>query len=462
MNIAAGCGVHAMAKVLPPIGGPGFLTVKCDAPKALPSSLKRSPRAVRQRHDESAPDSYLWKPVQTKDPNATALFVKTLSMGIASKTFEGAKPLILRCESEFFVSKSSTWCYLVGGKCVVCKGLVAGRPGVQTQASVRIARLPDGMHPFRPLMFAALARNPQITDGNSSNRYSLATLLVTPDGWITKVCGRHHEDLIDLSGVRFCNDKGIALVDQVSVHTADCPTGRLVSLQGALRQLNWRAGHWQKSLMTLPESCRPKDMLTYVVAGTSRESYHVVDLLPVNTPGCGAEMYWHDSIWLKDRVYLNGVMYEAAPSALLCTSLADSEEARVVKAQVMIRDLKRSLIKKYGNVEQGLAKAFFNGRGEEHDLSVNFTEFLGSCKKIAYLGNVTKLWSILDEDMGGTVSQSEFLEGCRHYANDMLTLPPVRDITPRGAEHTLLPLGLDVSEGAPPGSKAAIADRDLS
>lgn len=353
-------------------------------------------------------------------------------MHIANKTLEGSQPYVLRIEKDHFSSKSSAWCYLVGGTCVACKGLVQGR--ANGRGGIRIARLPDGLYPARPLWFAALARNPHVTDvsGPGSNRYSLATLLVTPDGWITKAAGRSPEDIIDLSAIRFCTDKGISLMDEVTVHTVDAGNGRLVSLQGALRHKHWNLGDHLKPLLTLPESCRLPQPLIFIVPGTSVESYHVVSLRKLDIAGCGAEVHWCDSIWIRDRINLTGVMYEADTSALACTLMGQTEYERDVKAQVLIGDFTRCLSKKFGSVHEGLKRAFFIGslnpykdKDIESSSCVNFTQFLSGCKIIGYTSNVTKLWALLDEDQSGSVDYDELLEGARRWNKNNVPLPPL-------------------------------------
>lgn len=265
-----------------------------------------------------------------------------------------------------------------------------------------IARLPEGLRPTRPLLFAALARDVFEDGGRTVISSSLATIMVTPDGEITKLGGGTPEASIDLSAIRFCTDRGISLVDEVSVHAVDIAGSRLVTLQGVLLERSWQHGGVKKQLATLPESCRPAKDLHFIVPGMSREGYHLVYVRPTTAAGSAGEIMWKDSIWIRDRINLTGVMFEVSQDVLSLRLHKTDEEMEVAK-QALMQDLHRRIVKKYGSIDFGLKKAFSITEADE----LNFTQFVAGTKLLGYPGHMTRLWSMLDEDQGGSVSYEE-------------------------------------------------------
>lgn len=379
-------------------------------PPHLPSSIQKC-AATPLPKDELGQSTYQWTPVQKNRSEGPVnrrggVFVTTLCVDFLTQTLEGSKPYMVRVEKANFAAVGgggALWCYLVGGMFVILKGVVSGRKQ-NLPSSVRqnlIARLPEGLRPTRPLMFAALARDVFEDGGRTVISSSLATIMVTPDGEITKVGGGSPEATIDLSAIRFCTDRGISLVDEVSVHAVDIAGSRLVTLQGVLLEKSWQQGGVKKQLATLPESCRPSKELHFIVPGMSREGYHLVHV-ERGVGGKAGEIYWKDSIWIRDRINLTGVMFEVSQDALDLRLHKTPEEVEVAK-QALLQDLHRRITKKYGSLDVGLKKVFCMSEADE----LNFTQFVNGTKLLGYPGHMTRLWSMLDEDQGGSVSYGE-------------------------------------------------------
>lgn len=368
------------------------------------------------------------------------VFVTTLCMDFQGACFAGGTPRMVRIEKENYapVHGGAVWSYLIGGICVVLKGIVAGkRDAGKSSTAVRdlvIARLPEGLRPARPLVFAALAFDTFDDGAREIVNSSLATLMVTPNGEIIKTAGGTPQSIIDLSAIRFCTDRGISLVDEVSVHAVDVNGSRLVTLQGLLLERHWGQVGSKKQLTTLPESCRPAKDIFFVVPGLSREGFHLVHVRPVATAGAGGEIMWRDSIWLRDRINLTGVFFEVAPEAI-AHSMQGTEEEREVTRQGLTRDFSRRLISKFGSIELGLHQAFGL---KTADAEMNFTQFVGGIKKLGYYGNMMRLWSIFDADNSGQVSFEEVQESLLSVNQSILapilqasTLPALTGATKR-------------------------------
>lgn len=359
---------------------------------------------------DTGQSTYQWTPVQKDRSEGPVnrrggVFVTTLCVDFLTQACDGATPYMVRVEKANFaaVQGGAVWCYLVGGLCVILKGVVTGRRSTSQSARENlIARLPEGLRPTRPLLFAALARDVFEDGGRTVISSSLATILVTPDGDISKLSGGSHEASIDLSAIRFCTDRGISLVDEVSVHAVDIAGSRIVTLQGVLLERSWAHGGVKKQLATLPESCRPAKDLHFIVPGISREGYHLVHVRPTTNASSSGEIMWKDSIWIRDRINLTGVMFEVSQDAL-GMRLHKTEEEMEVARQALLQDLHRRVVKKYGSVNFGLKKAFCITEADE----LNFTQFVAGTKLLGYPGHMTRLWSMLDEDQGGSVSYEE-------------------------------------------------------
>lgn len=381
-------------------------------PRSLPSSIQQNKIAGQMPKAVLPQSTYQWNLVQNGGDKSSqtrrhGVHISTLCVDVLTNTFESSSPHMARLEKDNFKGShgGAVWCYLVGGICVILKGMVVGR---SQSTGNRIARLPEGLRPARPLCFAALARDAVEEGGRTVISTSLATILVTPDGDIIKIGGGTPEASIDLSAIRFCTDKGISLVDEVSVHTVDIGGTRLVTLQGRMLEQSWRLGGANKVLTSLPESCRPGKDMHFVVPGVSREGFHLVHVKPLSGTGHGGDITWKDSIWVRDRINLTGIMYEVASSAMHI-SVHKSDEEKEVSRLALMTDFHRRLVKKYGSVAIGLQEAF--GMSQEEEL--NFTQFVSGTKALGYPGHMTRLWAALDDDMSGEVSYEEVLNAVK-------------------------------------------------
>lgn len=403
-----------------------------DRPRQLPASITRSKVAApspRAKSSKSMQSVYQWNSVQKirhEDHvnKRGGVFVTTLCMDFQGACFAGGTPRMVRIEKENYVPVhgGAVWCYLIGGICVVLKGIVAGKrdPGDSSSAvhDLVIARLPEGLRPARPLVFAALALDSFDDGAKEIVNSSLVTLLVTPNGEIIKTAGGTSQSIIDLSAIRFCTDRGISLVDEVSVHAVDVNGTRLVTLQGLLLERHWGQVGSKKQLTNLPESCRPAKDIFFIVPGLSREGFHLVHVRSVATAGAGGEIMWRDSIWRRDRINLTGVFFEVAREAI-AHLMQGTEQEREVTKQALTRDFSRRLNSKYGSIENGLHTAFGL---HTLDAEMNFTQFVGGIKKLGYYGTMMRLWSIFDEDASGQVSFEE-VQQCLLSVNEATSAP---------------------------------------
>merc|ERR1712048_1270550 len=75
-----------------------------------------------------------------------------------------------------------------------------------------------------------------------------------------------------------------------------------------------------------------------------------------------------------------------------------------VRRQICVGEFQQYLTRKYGTIEGSWLVAFKN-----HDKSgqINYTRFCQGCKAAGYVGNVAKLWAMLDEDRSGEISLQE-------------------------------------------------------
>jgi len=428
-------------------------------PRALPDSIRKC-KAVALPKAENLQSTYQWTPVQKNRSEGPVnrrggVFVTTLCVDFLTQTFEGATPFMVRVEKANFaaVQGGAVWCYLVGGICVILKGVVTGRrssAGYSARSNL-IARLPEGLRPTRPLLFAALARDVFEDGGRTVISSSRATIMVTPDGDITKIGGGSPEASIDLSAIRFCTDRGISLVDEVSVHAVDVAGSRLVTLQGVLLERSWQTG--KKQLATLPESCRPSGDLNFIVPGMSREGYHLVHVRPTAAAGSAGEIMWKDSIWIRDRINLTGVMFEVSQDVLNLRLHKTDEEMEVAR-QALMQDLHRRIVKKYGDCRKGLKKAFSLKESEE----LNFTQFVAGTKLLGYPGHMTRLWSMLDEDQGGSVSYEELESAI--YSGLFIEEADQKPQLPHASTTDMVPL--DVTARMPLSARACLEPLNLA
>jgi len=335
--------------------------------------------------------------------------VRTLTMSVASKTFEGAVAHPLRLEPNSFTARETPWCYLVGSSFVVCRGVIVGRCPKDHDPSqgrnIRIARLPVQLRPRRPLQFAALAREPTAGHGGLTYNSHLVTIVVTPDGMISGMSVQEKEAAIDLSAIRFAIDGGISLVDQVSLHTVDVAGSRLVTLQGTLAAGSYFMTHKAKAIALLPESCRPPQDYPFVTSGSCHGGFHLLTLRPLKSNGVGGDLWWKDSVWNHDQIHLTGVMYEVAEGAMSASTLDSNWKPESLK--VFVQDFQTFLIRKFGSIDAAWDIAFDTDRSG----SVNFTEFGMACKATGYVGNATRLWAAFDDDRSGEISREELKIG---------------------------------------------------
>lgn len=347
--------------------------------------------------------------VQSSDMSYNSgIYVNTLSMDIASKTYEGAVSHCIRLEACNFTSKGTLWCHLVGDNFVICKGTVIGscpkHHAPEDGRNMKIGRLPTHMRPREALQFAALSRVAYDVGGHVAFTSNLVTLLVTEDGWILGTSSNELEGAIDLSAIRFAIKGGIALVDGVRLYTVDVGPTRMVTMQGALSPMR-HVLHRTKPLALLPESCRPPQDMPFVVCGSFTASFHLVIARPSYGVGVGGEIQWWDSIWNRDKVHMSGLMWEVSRDAMPYSTLKTTWTGEALA--VFVQDFQRHLIRKFGSIEDAWAQAFdTDGNG-----SVDFTEFGLGCKASGYVGNTTRLWAALDEDGGGDISLEEFMAG---------------------------------------------------
>eukprot|EP00427_Karlodinium_veneficum_P033730 CAMPEP_0169197408 /NCGR_PEP_ID=MMETSP1016-20121227/8256_1 /TAXON_ID=342587 /ORGANISM="Karlodinium micrum, Strain CCMP2283" /LENGTH=281 /DNA_ID=CAMNT_0009274061 /DNA_START=525 /DNA_END=1370 /DNA_ORIENTATION=+ len=263
---------------------------------------------------------------------------------------------------------------------------------------MRIARLPNGHRPEKPLQFAAISRMAYGVDTTYTS--NLVTLIVMPDGWILGSSGREVEGSIDLSAIRFSVGRGISLIDDVTLHTCDLQGTRMVSLQGTLSE-RFYAVHNVRPLALLPESCRPPSTAAFIVAGSSPGGYHLIILAPRYGFGTGGDLVWRDSIWNHDHINMTGIMFEVATDALEHSALSSKWSGESQK--IFVEDFQKFLIRRFGSIEQAWIQAFDpDGSG-----SINFTAFGFGCKASGFVGNATRLWAALDEDGSGEISLEE-------------------------------------------------------
>jgi hypothetical protein len=266
---------------------------------------------------DSVQAPYHWAPAQTSFSVATK--VGTLSMDVDFTKFENIVTHPIRLEPKNFIPRQTPRCHLIGGDFVICKGLVVGKcprhHEPESGKNCKIARLPTQFRPQKVLSFAAISREAYAVQGSICYSSFLVTLLVTPEGYILGVGGREPEGCIDLSAIRFSTSKGIALVDDVSLHTCDIQGTRLVTLQGQLSNRWWTRDH-RHPLAALPESCRPPEKTFFVTSGNSSGGFHLLQIQPSHSFGCGGDVMWKDGIWNRDKLNLSGVFYEIHPNAL--------------------------------------------------------------------------------------------------------------------------------------------------
>jgi len=396
-------------------------------PPVLASSIHRGAFWKAPSPMEKASHAYQWVPVHVRqlDPacggrqsiraleeHAVGTYVTTLTLNIRKETFEKATAHFLRLDPTHFMPNSGKpWCYLLNGNSpfVVLRGVVTrvGRPRERGELAqpLMVGRLPEGYRPLQPLRFAALARQAEDTGGHSSR---LVTLTALPSGEIVTEVGPGGRDevtvgsSIDLSAIRFSTGRGISLIDDVCLHICDVGGTRIAGLQGELSERCFEL-HGRKLVALLPESCRPPQKTHFVVSGTCG-GFHLMAVRPTTTytAGGNGDLVWQDGKWNRDIISMNGIMFEVAAASLQFPN--PLEERSITEGQaIAIMDFQKYLIRRFGTIESAWNQAFdTDGSG-----SVNFTEFGLGCKAAGYVGNASRLWAALDEDLSGSISVEE-------------------------------------------------------
>ncbi|CAJ1387716.1 unnamed protein product [Effrenium voratum] len=377
----------------------------------LPPSLHRAD--IPAKDVEQIQSTYHWRPCQIREhcfaadePGRTlGTYVNTLSFNLSPAMLQAARPLQIRLAPGNFTAQGTVWCYIMEDSFIQCKGVVIGTcpktHDPETGRNIRICRLPVEARPRRALQFAALSREAYDVGGHVSYTSSRVALTVTPDGWICGHSTREMEGAIDLSSIRFCKTGGLSLTDEVTLHTVDVMGSRLVCLQGHLHECFY-VSDCRRPLAMLPESCRPKEVLHFVTAGSGPGAFHLVQVRPMKGSGIGGDLMWKDGVWNHDQVHMTGIMYEVHGDALQCSFLDASWSPEILR--IFVAEFQKFLVAKFGSIEDAWDEAF--------DLdcvgTVNFTQFSMGCKKAGYVGNATRLWAALNQDQGEDISLEEF------------------------------------------------------
>merc|ERR1712187_609595 len=119
----------------------------------------------------------------------------------------------------------------------------------------------------------------------------------------------------------------------------------------------------------------------------------------------GSALVWSDSLWGgNDRLSLSGIIYEVEGSVARIPAAVPWSK---VRRQICVGEFQRYLINKYGTIEGSWSAAFKNLDKSGH---INYTRFCHGCKAAGYVGNVAKLWAMLDEDRSGEITLNELLQ----------------------------------------------------
>jgi len=291
---------------------------------------------------------------------------------------------------------------LAGNRLVFCRGAVfgvwphmhevpLGEEDDPAASNANIARLPEGMRPKRLLRFAAVSRQ--------EAKDELVAIEVRPDGWLRGYGGGHAPGTIDLSAVRFGADAGTPCVDEISIHTCDFAAGtRIVLLQGCCSERAFKI-HTQTNLAQLPLPCRPESQKVFVVAGNRTSNFHLLLIQPKTGYGLGGEVTWADARWRwADHVNLSGIFFKAAPEVLQVP--LELREWSGSRQLVMVADFQSFVRSRCGSLQSAWQQIFDQaGTG-----SIGFNEFNAGCRAIGYLGNVCRVWALMDNDQSGSIT----------------------------------------------------------
>mmetsp|Transcript_109247 Transcript_109247/g.216977 ORF Transcript_109247/g.216977 Transcript_109247/m.216977 type:complete len:538 (+) Transcript_109247:70-1683(+) len=341
-----------------------------------------------------------------------------------------------------------------GNHLVLCRGAVFGvwphmhevpfgEEDDPSASNANIARLPEGMRPKRVLRFAAVSRQ--------EAKDELVAIEVRPDGWLRGFGGGHAPGTIDLSAVRFGVDVGTPWVDEVTIHTCDFAAGtRIVLLQGCFSERAFKV-HTQTLLAQLPLACRPESTQPFVVAGTRTSNFHLLLVQPKIGYGLGGEVIWADARWRwADGVNLSGIFFKAAAEVLeVPLELREWSGSRQL---ALVADFQNFVRSRCGSLQSAWQELFDQaGTG-----SIEFNEFNAGCRALGYLGNVSRVWTLLDSNQNGSITLEQLAVHVRE--RDLTGSLQAQFTEKRGPERglqtkSLAPL-LDKVVGAPDGSVA--------
>jgi hypothetical protein len=328
-------------------------------------------------------------------------FVNTLSMILQAADFAWYDMEVPMGAPE---ARQTPRCCPIGDGITLCSGMVRTAPRFDidpnTSSNLYLARLPDGMRPTEALPFAALA---QEVVGKASRRGpepKLVMVVVTPDGWIQCLSEQAANSCVDLSAIRFSTARGVAISDEVRLHTCDLAGSRFVMLQGSLAERSFPVNS-VGPLAQLPPACRPAADIHFVTVGARVGSHHLVTVKPTDAYGLGADVMWSDSILDHDEINLTGIMYEVAADAL--QHVLGGPDWSSNRKKLVVFEFQKILLKKYGNFQAAWNQAF----DKEYVGHINFTKFGLGCNAAGYKGNLFRLWRMLDEDGSGEITIDE-------------------------------------------------------
>lgn len=359
---------------------------------------------------------YQWTPMQMAQHRFVGeqcfngTYVNTLStiLHVSEELWTEMLPAAPQCGPGNFVVKVPPAFCILGGSLVLCRGLMVGSWGQERapcgHPAGRLCQLPEGARPARTLAFAALAQAAGGGGGAGARgrgpMSQLATLTVTPDGWVQAEGAMGCRMSLDLGALRFSLSRGLALVDEVRLHSCDLPDRRLVVLQGRTAALTFQGGR-ASCLTTLPVSCQPADAKHFIASGSRDGNYHLVSVHP--TQRSGGELFWCDSKFqCMDQLSLSGVLFEVAPAALqhALGERAWTESRR----EFVVREFQQRAIRRCGNLFVAWSTVFDKTQAG----FINFAEFVEGCKKVDYRGCRSRLWDMLDDNRSGEICFEEF------------------------------------------------------
>jgi hypothetical protein len=205
---------------------------------------------------------YRWTPVQrwqhgfVEGQYFLGTFVNTLSLNLQDAEIDWHD---MDLPSQALEPRHLPRCCDLGSGFILCIGMVRAalqhNDSADGSTKILLARLPEGMRPPVALPFAALGQEVSGKVWHRGVEPQLVLLVVRPDGWIQCLSENAANSIVDLSAVRFSLARGVAISDEVRLHTCDTPTGRYVMLQGSLAERSFPV-HSHSPLAHLPPACR--------------------------------------------------------------------------------------------------------------------------------------------------------------------------------------------------------------